>query len=146
MTKISLFEEAVSKALQSLPIVQPSQDLVERILLAVIKKKQLYTTIRLCSYGFLAIVSCVGCVVVWQLEGANIVNSKLIELLSLLFSDFGIVAGYWQEYTLSILEAVPVFSIFFIALFVWFAIVSIWKTISTGNLFIINRSVKQLKF
>ncbi len=142
----SLFEEALSQAIHSLSLAQPSQDLVERILLVVIKKKQFYTSVRLFVYGFLAVLSCVGCVVVWKTEGSNILNSKLVELLSLLFSDFGVVVSYWKEYTLSVVEAVPVFSIFFVALFVWFAIISLWKTISAGNLFIINRSAKQLKF
>lgn len=146
MNKNSLFEEAVGRVLQSLPVVQPSDDLVDRIILAVLKKKQFYNTVRFFSYAFLAVVSCVGCVVVWNMEGANILNSKLIELLSLLFSDFGVVTSYWQEYTLSIVEAVPAVSIFFVAIFVWFAIMSLWKTISAGNLFLINRSVKQFKF
>lgn len=146
MNKISLFEEAVSQAVQSLVIAQPPQDLVDRIILAVLKKKKFYDSVRFFSYSFLALLSCVGCVVVWKMEGSNILNSKLVELLSLLFSDFGVVVSFWREYALSVLEAVPVFSIFFVSLFVWFTIVFVWKTIIAGNLFIINRSVKQLKF
>lgn len=147
MTKAtSLFEETVSQAVRDLALIQPSGDLVDRIILAIFKKKQLYTAIRFFCYGFLATLSCVGFVVVWNIEGSIIMNAKLVELLSLLFSDFGVVASYWREYALSILEAVPVFSIFFVALFVWFVIIFLWKTVSAGNLFVINRSAKQLKF
>lgn len=146
MNKTDSFEEAISKALRGLPLALPQTDLADKIILVILKKKQFYASLRLFAYSCLALLSCAGCVVAWNMESSNILNSKLIELLSLLFSDFSIVTSYWKEYASSVLEAVPVFSIFFVAFFVWFFIVSIWKTISAGNLFILNRSAKQLKF
>jgi hypothetical protein len=146
MNKTNSFEETISKALRDLPVALPQTDLADRIILAVLKKKQFYVSVRLSVYSCLAFLSCISCVVAWNMESSNILNSKLIELLNLLFSDFRVVATYWREYALSVAEALPIFSIFFVALSIWFAIIFLWKTILAGNLFMLNRSAKQLKF
>lgn len=146
MDKTNTFGEVICQALRDLPEVLPQPDLADKIILAILKKKQFYASVRLFVYSCLALLSCVGCIVAWNMESSNIVNSKFIALLSLLFSDFNVVATYWREYALSVMEAVPVFSICIVGFFLWFAIIALWKTISAGNLFILNRSAKQFKF
>jgi hypothetical protein len=59
---------------------------------------------------------------VWRIFWSDFVSSGLVEYAKLLFSDFGTVAVYWQDFTLSLLESFPIvgaaafLSVIFVAL------------------------------
>lgn len=133
---MSSFEEIVRSAIKESSAVIPPALLAERVFFAIEKKKRFYVSVKLAVYSAIATVSFVGCVLIWQAEWPNIVNSEAVKLLSLLFSDFSVITNYWQEYAFSLLESLPVVSIIAVAAFVWAACASVWMTARTYKIFI----------
>ncbi len=129
------FEETVYLAVKDSQAVPPSAKLAERVILAIEEKRRFYAFVKMVVYSFVAVASSVGLVIAWRIEGASIINAKAISLLSLLFSDFGVIASYWQDYAFSLLESLPVVSIIVIASFAWGVCVSVWKAVRTYKLF-----------
>jgi len=51
----------------------------------------------------------------------NFTESGFYQYFSLMFSDFGTIISYWQDYFTSLLESLPVFSLIFLLLSIlWF--------------------------
>ncbi|OGH91912.1 MAG: hypothetical protein A2534_00260 [Candidatus Magasanikbacteria bacterium RIFOXYD2_FULL_39_9] len=136
MPKFSnLFEETVYLAVKDSRLVTPSATLADRVLFAIERKKRFYASVKLAIYSLVTITSSIGLAVVWRIEGSAIINSEAIQLLSLLFSDFSIVASYWQDYAFSLLESLPVVSIIVVASFAWAACASLWMAARTYKTF-----------
>jgi len=129
------FEETVYLAVKDSRVVSPSATLADRVLFAIERKKRFYAFVKLAIYSVVSVASSVGLAVVWRIEGSAIINSEAINLLSLLFSDFSIVASYWQDYAFSLLESLPVVSIIVVASFAWATFASLWMAARTYKVF-----------
>lgn len=121
-------EEIVRLSIKDAFVVQPPPALAGRVLLAVERKKRFYAFVKLAIYSAITLASSAGSVIIWRAEGPNIINSEALSLLALLFSDFALVAKYWQEYAISVLESLPAVSLIAVAVFVWVACASLWMT------------------
>lgn len=129
------FEETVYLSVKDSQVLLPSATLADRVIFAIERKKRFYASIKLVIYSVVATTSFVGLAIVWRVEGSAIINSEAIQLLSLLFSDFSLIVNYWQDYTLSLLESLPVVSIIVVACFAWATCASLWMTARTYKLF-----------
>lgn len=132
--KIVRFEEIVGLAVKSTPITQPSPFLAKKIIVAIQQRRKLQVYFRLTMNLILMAVSFIGFVWVWRLYGQSILNSNALKLLSLILSDWAIVAKYWQDYFLSIVESLPIISIVLVAFFFWFSCLSLWRLVQTLKL------------
>jgi hypothetical protein len=91
-------------------------DLPEGILnriMARFKAEQRLLTVKrrlvIFSIGFIG--SAVAFVPVFKMVQLEISSSGFLQFFSLLFSDFGTVASYWQNFAMSLLETLPAFSL-----------------------------------
>ncbi len=132
MTKLPIsFEEIVQLSIKDSATVQPPASLIERVIFAIERKKRFYAFIKLAVYSAVAVVSSVGCAIIWRAEGASILNSEAVKLFTLFFTDFSIITTYWQEYIISLSESLPVVSIITVAVFAWIACASLWMAART---------------
>ncbi len=91
--------------------------LLGKIMFRIREEKRLSSTRRrLAVFSISAIGSLVAFVPIFQMMQSEISNSGFVQFLSLIFSDFGTVMAYWQNFALTILETLPVLSL--IAIFV----------------------------
>jgi hypothetical protein len=65
-------------------------------------------------------------------EGQAIISSDVGQLLSLLFSDFGTVIGFWREYLMSLAGALPIISIAIMGALIWSVCISIYKVVKNS--------------
>jgi ABC-type phosphate/phosphonate transport system permease subunit len=100
--------------------LEPPAGLGERIVMRIHEERSALSIKRrlvLFSLGLAA--SLVVLVFSFQSFQSGIASSGFADFFSLLFSDFRIVTYYWQNYILSLLESLPIFSlaIFLAAIF-----------------------------
>ncbi len=130
-----LLTETIKQALISAPEALPPASLLGQVLFAIEKKQRLYNAITFWVYAAAAACSLLGCIIVLRLEWSTILHSEATQLLSLLFSDFNVMSAYWREYSLSLLESIPIVSIIFVCAFIWAAGASLWMTWRTYTKF-----------
>jgi len=89
---------------------EPSQELLAKIMLRVQKEERLLVIKRRTAIFFVAtLISGLAFIPAWQMLSSGLASSGFVQFLSLLFSDFEIIASsYWQNFIFSLLEAVPV--------------------------------------
>ena len=93
---------------------EPSLMLFEKVLKKIESKPRSVDRLRgviLALSGMLLIAMSVLMVFVWQKLSWDFSNSGLSQIFSLLFSDFNVVAVYWQDFVWSVLENLPVVAI-----------------------------------
>lgn len=96
----------------SIKYVEPPSGLFERIVNRIHKEQRLLTIrrrIAIFSVGLSG--SSVVFIPVFKMLSAELAESGFIQFLSLLFSDFSIVARYWQSFVLTLLETLPAISL-----------------------------------
>jgi hypothetical protein len=125
MESVDLFEQSVREAVKNGSNILPPPFLAGQILSAIAKKRRFYALIKLAVCSFFSLASTASSLVVLRLEWPNMINSEARQLLSLLFSDFTLIAQYWREYLWSVLESLPMVSIMFMAGFIWITVVSL---------------------
>jgi len=91
---------------------EPPNDLLEKIMKRINQEKRLLTLKRRL---FIFSTSLIGSIVLFipALKGviSGFTQSGFVQYFSLLFSDAEIVLAYWQNYTFSLLETLPVVSL-----------------------------------
>ncbi len=84
------------------------EGLLERVLARIQREKRLRSLKRqLVVFSMLAVGSSVAMVPSFQMVRTNFIESGFFNFLSLLFSDFKVVTASWQNFALSLLEALP---------------------------------------
>ncbi|MDD5043163.1 MAG: hypothetical protein PHD51_00640 [Patescibacteria group bacterium] len=127
--------ENYEKLFTRLPSPEPPAGLFQRTLLRLEEERKLAAVKRrlaLFSVGLLG--SIVALVPVFKMVYAGFAESGFIKFLSLIISDTGIVAAYWQNFALSLLETLPAMSLILLL-----AVVLVF-------LELLKLSVKNLKF
>jgi len=111
------------KLFSKLPEAMPPKGLLEKILLSVERKQR-----RKAWIGFIislfSFLAGLGLIVPVSMNlQAEMSRSGFFQFLSLIFSDFSNIVQSWQEFALSLLEYLPIFSIvsFLVILFVLLA-------------------------
>jgi len=91
---------------------EPPQGLFDRIIVAVRKEQEMRRTRRL-LFGFLSvlIVSSVLMPFSWQLLSQQVERSGILYFISAAFGDFGVFLSLWQNFSLAIIESLPVMAI-----------------------------------
>lgn len=90
----------------------PSAGLSDRVI-ASIKADRKWRQIHLRVYAYLAIFvfSSIALIPSVLLVRNNLSGTGFTQYFSLLFTDFSVIMGYWQNYSLTLLESLPTFSL-----------------------------------
>jgi len=104
-------------------LIEPPIGLFEKIINRIQREKRLFTIrqrIFIFSAGLLG--SLTAFLPVYQIVKAEFIQSGFFQFFSLIFSDFSVVIVYWQSFTLTLIESLPVMSLlaFLVVLFVLF--------------------------
>lgn len=88
--------------------VEPTAGLFDRIILAIKREKELRKTKRL-LFGFLffSVVSSIATPLSWTMLINQIESSGISYFVSTALSDFGTFLLLWKDFTLAILESLP---------------------------------------
>jgi len=104
---------------QLFDIKEPKSGLESKIL-TIIKNKEKRQNQRVFIYSILASISSFSLAVFGLINIVrNYFESGLSEYLSLIFSDGVSLLSYWQAYTLSVVESLPIFYITVVIASVW---------------------------
>ncbi|MBI5230134.1 MAG: hypothetical protein HY981_02450 [Candidatus Magasanikbacteria bacterium] len=99
---------------------KPSNSLFERVMERINKEIQFVALKRRVAI-FSVSVAVSAWAFLWALQVAELgfTQSGFTRFFSLLFSDFGTVAAYWNNFAFSLLEALPSTSLILLLAFVW---------------------------
>ena len=115
---------------------EPPRDLFEKIISRLEKEQKLIILKRrlaVFSLGFVG--SAMAFIPALKMVRASFVESEFMYFFSLLFSDAEIVATYWQNFTLSLLERLPVTNII-----IFFAVIFFFL----GSLRLLMKEIKNI--
>lgn len=91
---------------------EPPVGLLGRIMLRIDEEERLMSIKRrLVLFSSSFVVSAIAFIPVIGTIRAEFAQSEFYQFFSLLFSDGGLVMQYWQDFSLALLESVPVISI-----------------------------------
>lgn len=100
------------KLFSHLKPAEPSAGLFDRIILAIKREQELRHTKRLLfSFLFLLIASFIATPLSWAILVNQVESSGISYFISATFSDFGIFLVLWQDFSLAILESLPLIGI-----------------------------------
>jgi len=129
------FEVTVKRALAEETNVHCA-DLSKKIVATIEKRQRTGGIIRLVFFSFTTLLSFVVGILLWRSEGQAIISSDVGQLLSLLFSDFGVITSYWREYLSSLVESIPFVSVAMVGALIWAAGASIYELVKNSLIFI----------
>ncbi len=117
------------KLFTHLESLEPPEGLFNRVMNRIKKEKQILILKRrlmVFSVGLAASVAIFIPVFKWA--QADLYESGFLQFFSLVFSDFGIVVAYWQNFAMSLLETVPAVSlaILFATVFIFLELLKFW--------------------
>jgi len=96
------------KSFSYLESAEPSAGLFDRIIMAIKREQELRRTRRLVFYFFsLLIISLAAIPLSWTMLSNQIENSGISYFVSTAFNDFDIFFTLWQDFSLAILESLP---------------------------------------
>ena len=113
--------------------VEPSAGLFDRIIVAIKQEQELRHTKRL-LFGFLVllIISFIATPLSWSVFINQLKSSGIIYFISVAISDFDVFLNLWQDFSLAILESLPITGIIAFA-------VSIGMALFTLRLFLYKK-------
>lgn len=118
--------------------------LLDRVINRINKERKLISVRRrLVIFSFIFIASIAAFVPALKMVEAELANSRFVEFFSLLFSDTNIVMAYWQNFVLSLLEALPVTSLI-ILLFVMFMLLESAKALAKNIKIFYSNTVNKI--
>lgn len=91
---------------------EPPPGLLELIMLRIGEERRRAARIRIMCLGAVSLIALFSLVPAWQGFYAELAQSGFTQFMSLLFSDAGVVASYWQEFVMSLAESFPMFGLF----------------------------------
>lgn len=107
-----MMRQDYEKLFTFLPAPDPSGELYQKIILRLRREEKfLSLRKRMIIFSFGLIGSVIAFLPAWQWLKTGLVESGFTQFLSLFFSDTGIIAAYWQNFALTLLESLPVMSL-----------------------------------
>lgn len=106
-------EQKLSKIFQKAKY-ETNPNLPEKVWTAVSLYNRRIARIKLFSFSLLGLISVVGFVPALITLKSDLSRSGFYEYSSLAFSNNGMIVTYWKEFSLSILESLPMISILFV--------------------------------
>jgi len=107
-------EKDYKKSFKELQDSEPLPGLFDRIILAIKREEKLRQTKRLLvGFLFLLIISTITTPLSFKVLIIQAKNSGILYFVSTAISDFGIFLTFWQDFSLAILESLPVMAIVF---------------------------------
>ena len=95
---------------------------------AVVKAKNAKTLrVKKLGYFSLGVLSLSGSILSIKMLIEQFIQLGFFKYLSLIFSDGGIIATYWKEYTLSLIDSLPIASLAVFLFFLFMLVISINK-------------------
>jgi len=101
---------------------EPPVGLFEKIMLRIREERRLLTIKRrLAVFSIGTVLSAAAFIPIFKSFQTELYKSGFLQFLSLAFSDFGIVASYWRNFAMSLLETIPAMNLamFFATIFVF---------------------------
>jgi hypothetical protein len=96
--------------------LEPPPELFNRIILAIKREQELEKTKRLLfGFLFLFVVSLVATPLSWRMLVSQAKNSGILYFISTAVYDFGTFLNFWKDFSLAILESLPIVEIIFFA-------------------------------
>ena len=93
---------------------------------AVVKAKNAKTLrVKKLGYFSLGVLSLSGSIFSIKMLIEQFIQLGFFKYLSLIFSDGGIIATYWKEYTLSLIDSLPIASLAVFLFFLFMLVISI---------------------
>ena len=91
---------------------EPPTSLFGRIILAISREQELQNTRKL-AFGFLAllVISLTATPFSWSLFSEQMTESGILQFMSIAVNDLGIFFAFWQDFSLAIVESLPVMGI-----------------------------------
>lgn len=91
---------------------EPPVGLFDRIILAIKRRQELQRTRRLVlGFAILLVISFAAVPFSWTLLVSQIESSGIFYFISIVISDFGTFLTLWQDFSLAILESMPIMGI-----------------------------------
>lgn len=122
-------EKDLHKVFQNLDTVcsdKMSQDIWSKI---KIKEKNAYK-LRIFSYSFVGLASISGSLLSINSLIGEFSKLGFSDYFSLIFSDSGILATYWREYMLTLIESMPFISLALSLLLIFIFFLSVWRIVT----------------
>jgi hypothetical protein len=114
---------------------RPSDELFQKIMSGIHEKSNKSVLIKKITIFSVSLIGSLSALIsALILLGARFSESGFYQYISLMFSDFRIIASNWQDYAISLLQALPAFSIALVL------ISALWLISSAGYL------VKNVRF
>lgn len=82
--------------------------LLDEIMLKIDEKRRQRARVRLVCFGVLSILALSALVPAWRELNSEIAGTGFSQFFSLLFSDAGILAAYWQDFMMVLAESFPI--------------------------------------
>lgn len=93
-------------------VLYSMEELFLRIMNRIHKEQRLLVIKRRIAVFSVILVGCVIALLpAFNMVKIALAESGFMQFLSLLFSDFGVVASYWQSFALTLLESLPILSL-----------------------------------
>jgi len=100
------------KLFSHLKPAEPPAGLFDRIIMAIKREQELQHTKRLLfSFLFLLVASLIMTPLSWTILVSQVENSGILYFVSTAVSDFGTFLFLWQDFSLAILESLPIMGI-----------------------------------
>jgi len=109
-------EKDNKKFLNRFQNLEPPPELFDRIILAIKREQEFQKTKRLLfGFLFLFVVSLVATPLSFRMLVSQAKNSGILYFISTAVYDFGTFVNFWKDFSLAILESLPIVEIIFFA-------------------------------
>lgn len=117
-------------------LIEPPADLFDKIVAAIKREKELQRTKKiLIGYFSLLIASFIAMPFSFNFFIEQLRSSGIIYFISILLSDFKVFLLFWQEFTLAILESLPIFPFLILIGNLFFLTFTLWLLFLRKKLF-----------
>lgn len=107
--KMDKYEELLAELLSPEPAL-PS-GLLPNITAAIARRRRIYARMKLLGFLTLSLASFFGLFFGLKEAMAQMSQNGTLEILSLFFSDSMVILAHWQDFSLSVLESLPIWPI-----------------------------------
>ncbi len=123
---------------------KPPKDLFNKVMRRINEEHKLLVFKRQLIFLSIAFVGSMAALIpAFQMAQAEFTESGFATFFSLLFSDVGIIAAYWQNFALSLLETLPATSLIIFLIVMLLFLESLKLLINnTKNIFNVTRLIK----
>jgi hypothetical protein len=90
---------------------EPPAGLLDSIIFRINEEGLRTARIRFVCFSFLSLAALSALIPAWNELRSEATQSGFLQFFSLLFSDASIIAVYWQDFTMTVAESLPVFGI-----------------------------------